>query len=60
MRRAEIIANMDINLKYDWSVLGLEMFMLSGVDSQRLPVFAAAVLQKPTADSHSSAWELLC
>lgn len=51
---------MDINLKYDWSVLGLEMFMLSGVDSQRLPVFAAAVLQKPTADSHSSAWELLC
>lgn len=60
MREAEIIANIDINNKYDWSTLGLEMFTLSGVDSQHLLVFAAAVLQKPTANSRSSAWESLC
>lgn len=40
MREAEIITDLDIN--------NLKMLTLSQVDSQHLPVFAAAVLQKLT------------
>ena len=46
MREAEIITNLDINNIDGWFTLGLKLFTLSGVDSQHLPVFAAAVLQK--------------
>lgn len=48
MREAEIITDLDINNRDGWSILDLKMFTLSGVDSQHLPVFAAAVLQKLT------------
>lgn len=58
MTGAEIIDNMDSINKYDWFTLGLEIFTLSGVDSQHFPAFVAAVLQKPTANSPSSAWEI--
>lgn len=60
MTGAEIIANMDIINKYDWFTLGLEIFTLSWVDSQHFTAFVAAVRQKPTANSPSSAWESLC
>lgn len=48
MREAKITTDLDINNRDGWSILDLKMLTLSGVDSQHLPVFAAAVLQKLT------------
>lgn len=57
MREAEIITNLEINNIDGWSILSLKLFTLSRVDSQHLPVFAAAVNFKV---SHSSVWGSLC
>lgn len=61
MREAEIITDLDINNIDGWYTLSLEMFSLSGVDTQHLPGFSAAVLQKNNFEApHRSACGSFC